>query len=267
MDWQIFFFTPENDWPARLLKLARRRFPQDEVLAEEACTHVLSHLSADGWKRLGMFGGRSAPGTFLTACMRNALEDFSHARFGKPRPPAWLVRLGGLWLQVFKWLCLERTPEPAISDRLAASQESTPEQVRSMVRTIRARHPNCGQSLHISSLDEINDSEGRAPIDPVALDAEPEARESRSRVEQALLALAQMLGETPTQLPILARADLSVSDEETILLRLIYVDGMKLAEAARAVQAPEHTVRRQLQRCLTRLRGCLSGHVDTDDGL
>ncbi len=262
MDWQTFFFTPDNDWPSRLLKLARRRFPQDEVLAEEACTHVLGHLSADGWKRLGVFGGRAAPGTFLTACMRNALEDFSHARFGKPRPPAWLDRLGGLWLQVFKWLCLERRPEPAIADRLVESRESTVEDVRSMVRTIRARHPNCGQRLHIDSLDERQDDEDRAAIDPVAVDAEPEAQQRRSRVEQTLLALAQLLGQTPARLPGLVRADLSISDEETVLLRLIHVDGMKLAEAARALHLPEHTARRQLQRCLARLREALAGHLD-----
>lgn len=254
MDWQTFFFSPQNGWPDRLQRLSRKRFPQDDVLAEEAYTFVLERISEDGWKRMNTYQGNATPSTFLATCMRNALEDFSHKRFGKPHTPAWLKSLGGMWLDIYRWLCLERMAEGNILDRATSDMKRAVEDVRSIIRTIRGRIPNCGQSQqHVSIDDESEDGSLSVP-ELRDKGGDLDTLDVRERVEQAMLALAHLLGDAESMLPVPKQLSLQVSDEEAVALRLVFVDGMKYAEAARALGEPEHTVRRRVQRCLLRLR-------------
>ena len=113
---------PEPPWQQRVLehwelinRLAGRRFP-GSALAEEAALFVLNRLAADDWRRLRAFTGESTLATYIAALSFRLLEDFARARFGRSTPPLWVRRLGGIWLTLFRLLCLERfTPDEAVA--------------------------------------------------------------------------------------------------------------------------------------------------------
>ena len=155
MSWQDFVFEPAQY--QRLERMAQKRFPGREPLAEEAFTWALERLAEDSWARLGAFAERRSPWAYLATVFRNLLEDFSRARFGRPRPPAWLKRLGSLWVGVYKRLCLERQePERIVAVLGAEEGEDAAETAREAISVIYGHIPDCGMSA----------SEG--PVDPAS---------------------------------------------------------------------------------------------------
>ena len=96
-------------------RMAGRRF-QQAVLAEEAALFVMDGLARDDWQRLQAFTGRATLATYVGALTLRLLEDFARIRFGRVKPPLWIQRLGGIWLTLFRLLCLERfSPDEAVA--------------------------------------------------------------------------------------------------------------------------------------------------------
>ena len=121
-DWQHFVFDPKGRWIERMVRLAERRFP-DAAVSGAAYNFAFENISDNDWRGLESYTGRAQPGTYLTVVFCRHLEDYSRARFGRPRPPAWLNRLGELWKRVYQMLCLERMEPGSIVDRLTAAQK------------------------------------------------------------------------------------------------------------------------------------------------
>ncbi len=121
MDWHRLFF--EQGGYGRLDAIARRRFP-DENIAGQAFNQAFEELSKDGYSRLSGYTRISLPGTYVTVIFNRLLVDFSRGKFGRPRPPARLVRrFGDLGKAVFQRLCLERWEPETIVDWLCARKE------------------------------------------------------------------------------------------------------------------------------------------------
>ena len=119
-----------NSWREQALahweminRMAGRRFVQAE-LAEEAALYVMDGLAQDDWSRLRAFTGRSTLATYIGALTLRLLEDFARTRFGRVKPPLWIRRLGGIWMTLFRLLCLERfSPDEAVAtDRQPATR-------------------------------------------------------------------------------------------------------------------------------------------------
>lgn len=264
MDWQTFFFDQQAQWPDRLMQVARRRFV-DPVLAEEAYTAAFDRLVADNWSALGTYTGKSNPGSYLVTVFSNLLEDFSRSRFGRVRPPAWLSRLGSLWKRVFELLCLERREPETVVDHVSARETLDADEVRRMIREIRAGVPSCGERT-----GAFAEEGGMAEIDSTstAQDA-PETTLDRADVHQLLSVLGSLLDDQRRpdasgdaaadagdywQRWSTLRKRIQLDAEERLVLRMVYQDGVKVARAARAINQPEHQVRRMLKRTLAKLR-------------
>jgi RNA polymerase sigma factor (sigma-70 family) len=269
MDWQHLVFDPQARRVRLLERIARRRF-RSESLADEAFNFALERLSADGWAMLGGFQERAKPVSFLVAVYANLLEDFARARFGRPRPPAWLARLGRLWKQVFTWLCLERQEPESIVARLAGPEGPDPEEIDEMITVIFGRIPDCGsrrpEEIPEDEPDALSARSDLSPASRVAPD--PETALTERDHGELLQALGSLLGgaEPVDGNPLLqdmsrglagrwseiARA-IDLSDEERLLLRLVYQDGRKFAAVGRLLGLPEHQVRRRTQRAVKRI--------------
>lgn len=269
MDWQAFVFDSSANWIDRLTAIARRRFGNGSI-ADEAFNFAFERLSADNWNMLTQFSGRAHPGTFLVTVFTNELEDFARRKFGRPRPPAWLERLGDLWLRIFKLLCLERQEPETIVDRLCAGQLRDPNDIRQIIKTVRGKISDCGKRTGEMVTDQVPDMGG--DIDAVA---DPETIITRTDLAMLFRVLNSVLrGDVNAEPPhVSAAADtlahtafgklaslrdaLTLSAEECLILRQIYQDNVSISAVARGLRQPDHQVRRNAQRAVTRLRDAL----------
>jgi hypothetical protein len=262
-DWQTFMFDPAGRYVERLARLAERRFP-DPTVSGAAYNYAFEKISDDDWRLLDGFTGRAQPGTYLMAVFSRLLEDYSRARFGRPRPPAWLKRMGELWRRVYQMLCLERMLPESIVDTLTARREREPVEIRRVIGVVRTRVSNCGQSPR-----EINVED---PPEHSGSDTGPESEISQQELRELLLVLRSAFVSASTSSsdanteaalasvsPGLAKLPglLDLDDEERLILKLIYQDERSVKAAAQVLRLPEHVVRRKHDRVVLRLREVL----------
>jgi len=260
--------TATNPWQQQAMahwqtvnRLAARRFPQG-VVAEEAALFVMDGLARDDWRRLRAFAGRSTLTTYIVALTLRLLEDFARKRFGRSKPPAWIRRLGGIWLTLFRLLCLERL---ALGEAAAVAGNGLPGPTRAAEEAayrILGEIPDCGaRSGESVALDEstvLPEAEGDC-----SLQEEQLAREERHRLFAVLGRLlfdGDVAGEIdPLLLERMAALAPRLAPEERLLLKLCYRDGVAVAEAGRLLGWNRHQTHGRLRRLLARLRQDLAG--------
>ncbi|MCL2457858.1 MAG: hypothetical protein FWF31_03245 [Desulfobulbus sp.] len=255
--------TAMNPWQRQAMehwqtvnRLAARRFPQGAV-AEEAALFVMDGLARDDWRRLRAFAGRSTVTTYIVALTLRLLEDFARKRFGRSKPPAWIRRLGGIWLTLFRLLCLERlTPGEAA----AVAGNGLPYPIRAAEQAayrILGEMPDCGartgESVALDETTVLPEAEGDCSLQEERL-----AEDERSRLF-AVLGRLLFDGDVtceidPLLLERMAALSLHLSPEERLLLKLCYRDGVAVAEAGRLLDWNRHQTHGRLRRLLARLR-------------
>ncbi|MGI9304693.1 MAG: hypothetical protein ACR2RB_18600 [Gammaproteobacteria bacterium] len=282
VDWRSLVLDSSAEGLKLIECLAKRRF-NTGVLADEAATYVLEHLSANNWQRCSQFKGNSQAKTYLQTLIVNLLEEFSRNRFGRPRPPAWLVQQGELWVKLWKELCLERQPLPALVDRYEQAELYRGSWVQQIAKVIKARIPRCGEyrfeATNVEDIAAVSDqaSGGALASDP-QYDAQPDSLcgyDFELRAETELLFVlravlqAQPCAESFSQqrarqidaevevsankLDKLRRA-LVLSDEEVVVPRMTYCDGLSKAAVSRALGLPAHRAGLMINSALNRIR-------------
>lgn len=235
-------------------RMAGRRFGQPE-LAEEAALYVMDGLAQDDWSRLRSFTGRSTLATYIGALTLRLLEDFARARFGRVKPPLWVRRLGGLWMTLFRLLCLERY---SLDEAVAIVGNRQPGQGRAAEEAayhILGELPACGE--HRGEQTEFNeetvpDSEEECSIQEQQLEQE-ERRQLFAILGRFLFDDTAAEGDLRL-LERVAAAGISMESKERLLLKLCYRDGVAVAEAGRMLGWNRHQVHGRLRRLLERLR-------------
>jgi len=269
-DWASLVFDPQ--FLSSVDRLASRRFGEGG-LAEEAATYAIEYLSLDNWQRCQGFKGNSQPKTFLVTLTSNAIEEFSRKRFGRPRPPTWLQDLGEMWVKLWRSLCLERQPLAALLDRFTARGFREPEEIQQAAKVIKARIPTCGQSARddqgVEDIDALSDMVqaqdddccGEQPEFDNPFEAElismlraiidPNPRTSDFR-DSSARDIDQLAGGQKDLLSQLREA-LDLSDQEKIMLRMIYVEGLSKSATSKALGLPTHQAGRVVNDTLERI--------------
>lgn len=251
MDWRSILFDSKRGLFKHLDALARRRFPSDPGLAEEAFNAVLEALSRDDWTRLARFDGRGSAEGYLVRTFSHALEDFARQRFGRPRPPAIITRRGGVWLRIHQQLIVERRLEPSIIDALVADTDWSVADITEAIREVKAL---CRSATNSSAFVPLE-----ADLDPTAIreatvdpPLEPERQLQRSLRERLAHGLSRLF-DTANRT---ANGDdwTELDAEDRVLIRLLYAEGLSLAASARLLGRSEHEVRRRHQHLLKALR-------------
>lgn len=260
MDWRRVIFNSSGGMFQHLDALARRRFPVDPGVAEEAFNAVLDALSRDDWSRLARFDGRGSAEGYLVRTFSHALEDFARQRFGRPRPPATIARRGGVWLRIYQALIVERGLEPTIADALAADTDWPARDIAAAIREVKALCRPAAMPNVVTPLpDDLDPSADLEPtVDPPL---EPERQLRRTLRERVLYGLARLLGDATGVMDDAAAVD-ELDAEDRVLVRLLYAEGLSLAASARWLGRPEHEVRRRHQRLLKTLRQQLPTAAD-----
>lgn len=265
---------PVNPWQEQALahweminRLAGRRFQQTE-LAEEAALFVMDGLARDDWSRLRAFTGRSTLATFVTALTLRLLEDFARARFGRVKPPLWVCRLGGIWLTLFRLLCLERfSPDEAVAligNRQPGQMRVAEEAAYRLLGEIPSCGEQRGEQTELNEHTTLPDAEGECSA--------PEHQLEQEERHHLFTILGRILfddaaGEAdPRLLERIATAGISLEPKERLLLKLCYRDGVAVAEAGRMLGWNRYQVHGRLRRLLERLRQDLV-NADLDEEL
>lgn len=257
-------------------KLSKKRF-FDESLAEESTSYVLEYLSEDDWKRCKNFQGRSQPSTFLISLSSNLIEEFARKKFGRPRPPVWLKEQGDLWVKIWQAICLERQMLQTVIDRFCHNAMSPAETIQSIIVTIKSRIPTCGQS----SVSICNTLEGdvEALSDSLRLLSKTKqpTMKLEDQIQKACFYLISSVIKTSTdnlgnsmeqcapryhfqgdktlsdQL-LKIQGQLKFNSEESLLLKMVFVDGFSQSKASSAIGLPPHKGGRIINNALNKVR-------------
>jgi len=239
-------------WPM-INHLAKRRFSREE-LAEEAALFVMDKLAEKNWQRVQAFSGKASLSTYLASVSLRLLEDFSRNRFGRLQAPGWVRKLGGIWMSLFRLLCLERYSPAEAVEILSSQQARNKQAVERTAYQLLGELPHCGgrQGESVTLEDEM--------IDPEAEQAGPSQRLEEEERAQWLHAVAQIFFDqerTDTVLPVLKKihqVKLELVPRERLLLKLCFRDGLPVAEAGRMLGWNRHQVHGRLRRLLQKIR-------------
>ncbi|MGX5174002.1 hypothetical protein ACUR5C_08275 [Aliikangiella sp. IMCC44653] len=288
VDWHSIILS--ETWLSRLEIQATKRFGQ-AGLAEEATTHVLEQLARNDWVKCHSYTGKAKPETFLYTLTNNLLEEFARNRFGRPRPPEWLKREGDLWVSVWKMVCLERQLVESVIDRLVYQGNRQRDLISAVIKTIKAKLPWCGSSHREipesmicgygnGNRNDEGEIESNADYgETVSL----EQQLDQSQLDESLLLMSQLFsfltcpsnanrqGNSDTkghehlnslsisqqQLDRLYQS-IQLTDEEQLLLKMVYQEGLKMNVIAKSLSMPSYQPGRLLKGILKRIEQALN---------
>lgn len=252
-----------NPWQKQALthwnminRMAGRRFQQTE-LAEEAALFVMEGLARDDWRRLQAFTGQSSLAAYIGALTLRLLEDFARVRFGRVKAPLWIRRLGGIWMRLFRLLCLERfTPDEAVAI-ITVQQSGNAATTEEAAYRILGEIPACGEQRAARS-EFCEETTPSSPEDDEGSAQERQLEATERRQMFAVLGriiFADANREVdPGLFERIAELDIVLEPRERLLLQLCYRDGVAVAEAGRMLGLNRHQVHGRLRRLLERLR-------------
>lgn len=240
-------------------RLAKRRFHKEE-LAEEAALYVMDTLAKEDWKRLRQFSGKSKFSTYFSSVSFRLLEDFSRMRFGRVAPPKWIKEMGGIWLSLFRILCLERFSfTDALNIAETKHQEVKPQRIEQAAEKIIGEIPQCGKLQQEQSFEEehLFDEDHNSTHQDSS--QTPEAKQQRLIFE----ALGQeIFGKNPIDkksdqnhiLAKLLKHKITLKEEEILLLKLCYIEGLSTSKAGNILGINRFQAHGRLRRLLARIK-------------
>lgn len=203
--------------------------------AEEFAATVKLHLVENDYAVLRKFEGKSSLATFLTTVIKNLFRDFRISRWGKWRPSAEALRLGVEAVQLETLL---------VRDGISFDEAE---------RMLR-------ENFHVRlTTAELADLAGRLPPRlPRRFEGEEvlehlgvEAAADQGLIDQERAAVAAKVGAA------LAETLEALPEEDQLILRMHFVDGLSLASIARMLALEPKPLYRRRQRLFARFRAAL----------
>jgi len=267
MSWTDTYFTSE--WLERFHKETRRRFGHFDNLD-------VDDIASEAQRRLferfqGIDEERLTPAYVLTA-FRNHLEDIRRAIFGRVRPPTWIAELGEPYLSIFTFFCLDKLPPDEICRRL----EVVIEILDAVTRRIRAED-NCPKEWHMVPVNPVDAFDDGSPevVLPGQSSSDDDPLEAADLLSFLAVALEwgeldlddnerdALLATTATAVSrkwLELRETIDISDQERIMLRLHYGEGLSARRVAEILGERDHNVRRAIKRACGRIGDVLQQH-------
>lgn len=233
--------------------LAKRRF-SNEAVADEAALYVLDSLADQDWKRLRQFSGKSRFTTFFSSVTYRLLEDFSRMKYGRITPPKWIREAGGIWLMLFRLLCLERF---SFHEAVLLAKERQPAIVTDLIEeaaeSILGELPQCGKAQQEVEFREECVNTGNPDT------AGQERVENRERRLLLFAVAREIYGESVDEdrehaLVRLLGKPFDLQDDEKVLLKLCYQEGLSVTKAGKMLGMNRFQAHGKMRRLLTRIR-------------
>lgn len=217
---------------AQIQALSKRRFPQSENLAEEAMGYLLVHLEANNWRRVRTWQGLGEFLPFITTLASRLLTDFAREKFGYVRKPTWLANQSDvMWDTAYRLIIIQDYGRHEAIE-LIATQYPTRERwfIEEVVSTVLIR---CSKRpIFTEPNAPLDQAQGKAAL--ASMPEEQLVAQDKERLE-ALVEYLQTGAHTTESLPQRVREllnhlteHLHLTEEDRLLLRLRYVDGLKM---------------------------------------
>jgi hypothetical protein len=221
-----------------LSRLAERRFPNDDNMAQEALLFVLGKLEVDQWKRVRAWEGQGAFHTFLAVLTARLMTDYTRSKYGHHRTPTWVNRKNDpVWTKAYQLIIFQKYSRLDAIEILMASYRGRQRwYFEEMVATVLANNNRPVRAI-----------ESQVPFDAVEYMSAFEAPENTSNISQKVLleAVIEYLSndedsqdnenQEVQRLLSLLNIELSLSEEDKLLLRMRYCDGMTIAAITKAL--------------------------------
>ncbi len=217
-----------------LQQLARRRFPNDYNTAHLALDYALENLQEQGWQRVRTWTGQGKFATFLAVLTTRLMTDYVRKTYGHQRMPRWLAeQTNPVWQEAYRVVILERYGhQEAIELLKTRYPEIEPQEIYRIVAEVIAKSPPRyrHQDSQEVGLDEIAEP-GSSELSPEA-ETEPKARELLEALDGYIRGEAPALAEAQALVEKL-KPYIALSDEDRLLLRLRYLEGLPLEQVAK----------------------------------
>lgn len=242
-------------------RLCQRRFPGQSNLAHEGLLFVMEQFEKDDWYRIRTWQGKGKFSTYLTTLGSRLLTDFQRKKQGHIRLPQWLKEKSDpIWPDAYRLLIMESLTRQEALSKLAVSYPNKESWfIEQVVTAVKSRcdsrapmfgnevdiddqpEPTCDQFIPDQSL-EIQDEELTAVLWEL-LQTYPEGRGPEA---SPCLARVRSIGDR-------LKPHLTFTEEDKMLLRMRYVDGLNMKKIARLLNLSGDPYKR-LQRILKGLR-------------
>lgn len=228
-------FERELETVDSLIRSTCRRHGLEGDDADSFASFARFKLIDGDYAVLRSFSGRSSLKTYLSVVVANCHRDFRISRWGKWRPSAAAKRLGPLAVLLDTYLNRDRQPlEEAIRRVLTRGEIRASEaELRKIAGELPRRPPRAFDDLR--SIDSLPSAEA---ADGPLLDLE--RGEALEEVRQAL-----------------DRALCALPDQDQVILKLRFWEGMTIADIARTLGIPQKPLYRRIDADLRRLRAAL----------
>lgn len=241
--------------------LAKKRFSHDSQMAEQAIDYMLTQLERDNWRRVCEYQGQGFT-AFITVVANHLLTDFARKIGEMPYIPIWINERGHFWKKIYL-LLLKNLSRQEVIEMLQNEAEIEGYQrdyIEEIINTIlkkeKIKPSHYPLSLNIDEFPEPA-AESLTPIEQL------DELESQWLLETIFQVLQNAPVEMETEkgtasmkqwLQVLQNK-IKLNDEETLLLRMIYRDGLTISEAGRRLKLNPNQVAGRHRRLLARIQG------------
>ncbi len=259
-------------WPF-LERLAISRFV-DENLAHEAMLFVAEKIEEDDYRRLKAFSGKSGIKTYLAVVAKRLFDDYARHKFGRVRPPEWLKKKGGLWLEIFRKLCLERIAPSDVAESfgIVNSDEPDPKIIEEAIHIILSKITDCGKNTSYTVVADSPKTDESGTVDSAMHHLTPEEFcHACERVDLTRIISRAVTGndEHPADADLNEKAiafkkALNLSPEELLFLKTVYQEGLSVSAAGRMLGWSTNQASGKHRRIMEKLKSTLdaSGLLD-----
>ena len=213
-----------------MTSLARKRFPNDNDMGDQALSYVLDKLEELEWQRIRGWDGNGSFATFLAVLVTRLMTDFVRSRFGYHRPPTWLKEKQDVeWQKAFKLCTVEKYERrEAIEFLCSEASEMSREALEEIVNTVYSK-----------CIKQARFSEGNIGIDQIeelpAMDDDKQDNINNKQLIEVLMEYIQadtdaVVDDTVKDLLSHLKSHIKMSDEDRLLLRLRFCEGLKINE-------------------------------------
>jgi hypothetical protein len=221
-----------------LSRLAERRFPNDDSMAQESLLFVLEKLETGEWKRVRAWEGQGAFHTFLAVLTARLMTDYTRSKYGHHRTPTWINRKNDpVWTKAYQLIVFQKYSRLDAIEILMASYRGRDRwYFEEMVATILAKNNRPVRAI-----------ESQVSIDTVEYISAFQTPENTSDISQKVLleAVIEYLSNDENsqenedhevqRLLSLLNIELSLSEEDKLLLKMRYCDGMTISAITKAL--------------------------------
>lgn len=229
-----------SDLLAKIEAVCRRRF-SDVNDQNECFVFVIDRLKADNFKRLRAYKGRSKLTTYLYSLTNSLVIDFRRKKFGRRRIPSGVVKLGKWAEEVYRLVCWQKFSYDDAYDFLNIDGLFTGSYIEFVKEIEPIRKAPCRENPAFQSIDDTCEGslknihgDGANPLESLfeKLDRERRIRALRTVREAAA----------------------KLSEEDRLLVRLVYGSDQSVSAAARILGLSASAARKRLKSILTKIR-------------